>query len=69
MDEARQILIDTCRRAWKRGLLSGRNGNLSLRLGDACLITRAGAVKGALRPGDIAAVRIIAKPANGLAEP
>ena len=56
MDEARHAIIDACRRAWERGLLSGFNGNLSLRLGEDCLITCAGAAKGYLRPEDIVPV-------------
>ncbi|MDR0239370.1 MAG: class II aldolase/adducin family protein [Deltaproteobacteria bacterium] len=58
MDEARHNIINACRRAWERGLLSGFNGNLSLRLGEDCLVTCAGAAKGYLRPEDIVAVQI-----------
>jgi len=54
----RQSIIDICRRAWEWGLLSGFNGNVSLRLGGACLITRAGAAKGYLRAEDFVEVRI-----------
>ena len=58
MDEARRSIIAACRRAWERGLLSGFNGNVSLRLGEECLVTCSGAAKGYLRPEDIVAVRI-----------
>jgi L-fuculose-phosphate aldolase len=57
-DDARQNIITACRNAWERGLLSGFNGNVSLRLGDLCLITCAGAAKGYLRPEELVAVRI-----------
>ncbi len=62
------LLRDICHRAWQRGLLSGFNGNVSLRLNstatqngfpdDVCLITCTGSVKGMLSPGDLAVVRI-----------
>jgi len=57
-DEARHNIINACRRAWERGLLSGFNGNLSLRLGEDCLVTCAGAAKGYLRPDDIVSVHM-----------
>ena len=57
-DEARQCIITVCRNARERGLLSGFNGNVSLRLGEECLITCAGAAKGCLRAEEIVAVRI-----------
>ena len=47
------LMRDACHRAWQRGLLSGFNGNVSLREGQHCRITRAGAAKGALDPEDI----------------
>lgn len=52
------MLRDICLRAWKRRLLSGFNGNVSMRLGEHCLITCTGSAKGNLRPGDLALVRI-----------
>lgn len=45
-----------CHTAWQRGLLSGFNGNVSLRMGATCLITCTGASKGDLAPGDLAVV-------------
>jgi L-fuculose-phosphate aldolase len=57
-NEARHSVITACRRAWERGLLSGFNGNVSLRLGEECLVTCAGAAKGFLRAEEIVAVRI-----------
>jgi L-fuculose-phosphate aldolase len=38
--------------------MSGVSGNASLRMGDTCLITCAGAAKGSLTPGEITAVGI-----------
>ena len=49
-----------CRDAWREGLLSGCNGNASVRLGDAATsggallcMTRTGAAKGRLGPADL----------------
>lgn len=53
-DELRRI----CLRGWQRGLYSGFNGNASLRIGSACLLTCSGAAKGDLGPGDLALVDI-----------
>lgn len=47
-----------CRAAWQRGLLSGFNGNVSLRQGSAFHITCSGAAKGFLRPEDVALVSL-----------
>lgn len=47
-----------CATAWRRGLLSGFNGNISVRMDSACCVTRGGAAKGDLRPVDVAAVDI-----------
>ncbi|EGY25544.1 hypothetical protein DA2_2261 [Desulfovibrio sp. A2] len=48
-DELRRI----CLRGWQRGLYSGFNGNASLRLGAACLMTCSGTIKGDLGRGDL----------------
>jgi L-fuculose-phosphate aldolase len=58
MDEARRSIIAACRRAWERGLLSGTGGNVSLRLGEECLITCSGAAKGYLQPEEVVVVRM-----------
>lgn len=47
-----------CRVAWQRGLLSGFNGNVSLRDGEHCHITCSGAAKGHLRPEDVSLVSL-----------
>jgi len=60
MNEARQSVIAACRRAWEYGLLSGTNGNVSLRVPGAqrCLITCSGAAKGHLHAGELVTVRM-----------
>lgn len=55
--EAEQ-LRHSCHTAWERRLLSGFNGNVSLRYGEHCLITCTGAAKGSLQYDDIALVHI-----------
>lgn len=45
-----------CRKAWQRGLLSGFNGNVSLRLGNQFLLTRSGSAKGYLKTCDFSLV-------------
>ena len=56
------ILRTVCHKAWERHLLSGFNGNVSIRIQgattDTCLITCTGSAKGNLRPGDLALVDI-----------
>lgn len=53
---------DACSRAWSRRLLSGFNGNVSIRIqtatSDTCLITCSGSPKGALGTDDLALVDI-----------
>ncbi|MBL3580975.1 tRNA (N6-threonylcarbamoyladenosine(37)-N6)-methyltransferase TrmO [Oleidesulfovibrio alaskensis] len=56
---AAAVLRHACRTAWERGLLSGFNGNISLRIdSDTCLVTCTGSVKGDLHAEDTALVRI-----------
>jgi len=50
-----------CRMAWQKGLLSGFNGNVSLRLEDICYITNTGSIKGNLTIDDMGTVDIISK--------
>ncbi|WP_430734840.1 tRNA (N6-threonylcarbamoyladenosine(37)-N6)-methyltransferase TrmO [Halodesulfovibrio aestuarii] len=54
IDEITQV----CRSAWSRRLFSGFNGNASVRLGDACLMTATGSAKGCLEPKDFVLVDI-----------
>ncbi len=48
----------TCYKAWQRQLLSGFNGNVSIRQGHEITITRSGAAKGALRTQDICVLNL-----------
>ena len=57
-EQAAGDLILHCHKAWERGLMSGFNGNMSVRVGDNCLITASGAVKGQLGQEDLAMVDI-----------
>lgn len=47
-----------CKAAWSRGLLSGFNGNVSLRVRNQCLITCTGAAKGSIQESDVALINI-----------
>ncbi len=44
---------DLARHAWERQLLSGFNGNVSIRVGEHIAITRSGAAKGYLQERDV----------------
>lgn len=48
----------SCHRAWERGLLSGFNGNISVRNQGTCCVTRSGAAKGDLLPQDVVMVDV-----------
>ena len=54
--EAGEALRAAGERAWSRGLISGTEGNASLRLGGQVAITRSGTAKGHLAPGDLTAL-------------
>ncbi len=47
---------ELCQRAWQRHLLSGFNGNVSLRMGENIAITCSGAAKGYLQEKDVCIV-------------
>lgn len=51
-----ELLRQIGRAGWEKGLLSGFNGNLSLRRQEHMIITAAGRVKGRLEPGDLVCV-------------
>lgn len=53
-----EVIASVCSRAWSRRLFSGFNGNASIRLGDACLMTATGSAKGSLEPKDFVLVDI-----------
>lgn len=54
--EVARDLAAACKAGWRRGLLSGFNGNVSVKLGNTVIITRSGAAKGLLSPGDLTRV-------------
>lgn len=45
-------------RAWRRGMMHGYSGNLSMRRGESMIVTVSGSAKGRLRPGDLVAVEL-----------
>ena len=51
-----------CGKAWERGLLSGFNGNVSLRLEGHLYVTQTGAAKGYLREDEVAVLELPATP-------
>jgi L-fuculose-phosphate aldolase len=54
-DELRGALVAVCRRLWERGLIAGRDGNVSARLPDGTiLVTPAGMPKQDCREEDLA---------------
>ncbi len=64
MEEIKQIK-KICYRAWQRQLLSGFNGNVSLRQGHEIFITRSGAAKGALGPDDFCVLNLAGELISG----
>lgn len=51
---ARRDIALVCRRLYERGLIAGRDGNVSVRVTDHCIVvTPAGLSKGHLQPGDL----------------
>ncbi len=53
--EAREQIVEVCRRMHERGLIAGGEGNVSVRLGQGrILITPSGINKGFLKPADLA---------------
>lgn len=53
-----QLIKDVGQQAWQRGLMAGLNGNISMRQGDAMIVTVSGCAKGRLQPGDLARVHL-----------
>ncbi|SDB09563.1 L-fuculose-phosphate aldolase [Desulfonatronum thiosulfatophilum] len=53
-----QLIKGMGRQAWERGLMAGLNGNISIRQGDAMVVTVSGCAKGRLQPGDLARVHL-----------
>ena len=64
-----EAVAAACRDAWQRGLFGGLSGNVSVRAGRCCLITRTGCAKSRLGPEDFSLLDIAeARPVAG-AEP
>jgi L-fuculose-phosphate aldolase len=66
IDAAGARVVRVCRSLYERGLIAGRDGNVSVRTGrGTILVTPAGVAKGALREGDLVEVdpqgRVIAR--------
>lgn len=62
--EVGEVFEAVGREAWRKGLVSGVNGNLSLRReGDRMVITRSGCAKGRLAPGDLVSADLESLPA------
>ena len=53
-----EAISTACRNGWQRGLLSGFNGNVSMRSGTSCIITRSGCVKACLDWADFGVLDI-----------
>ena len=57
-EEAAETVCLVCHKAWQQGLLAGFNGNVSVRVGENCVITCSGVAKGALDRDSLCLVRI-----------
>lgn len=68
--EAARRMALCCRRLAERGLIAGRDGNLSVRLArDRVLVTPSGLVKSELTPGDMVAVDLAGRRQRGRRNP
>lgn len=65
---AREIR-EACAAGWSRGLFSGFNGNVSVRLGETMIITRSGAAKGFLAPGGLTTMDVATGATTGAGTP
>lgn len=55
--ELRELICEVCKDLWDRGLVGGTEGNVSCRLDEKrILATPSGAIKGKLKPGDLALI-------------
>ncbi|NLL95326.1 MAG: class II aldolase/adducin family protein [Thermoplasmatales archaeon] len=63
--EARSELAGVCSRLYERRLTFSAGGNVSVRVGDAVLITPSGRNKGSLAPGDMVLVGMDGVPLSG----
>lgn len=63
LGRARRVVVEICRTMHARGLLAGRDGNVSVRIGShRLLITPSGARKGYLRPEDCVLCDLMGRP-------
>lgn len=63
IDRLRRAIVDVGRRLWRRGLVAGGEGNVSVRLGEGRLLaTRSGVCKGFLEPDDLLVVDLSGRP-------
>ena len=64
-DLARGEIVEVGRRLYGRALISGNEGNVSVRLGDALLVTPPGVCKGFLTPDMIVKTDLAGRPTDG----
>jgi L-fuculose-phosphate aldolase len=64
-DVARGEIVEVGRRLYDRALISGNEGNVSVRLGDALLVTPPGVCKGFLTPEMIVKTDLAGRPTDG----
>jgi len=64
-DQARGEIVEVGRRLYARGLISGNEGNVSVRQGDILLVTPPGVCKGFLTPEMIVKTDLSGKPVDG----
>lgn len=70
MDRARREIVRVCRLLYERGLIAGREGNVSVRLdGGTLLVTPAGVPKQDLEPGDLVELTPGGERVSGYREP
>jgi L-fuculose-phosphate aldolase len=66
----RREIVGVCRRLYQRGLIAGPDGNVSVRLGDGCLlVTPAGLSKVDVREEDLVVVAPDGRPVAGVGRP
>jgi L-fuculose-phosphate aldolase len=64
-DRAREEIVEVGRRLYARGLISGNEGNVSVRLGDVLLVTPPSVCKGFLAPEMIVKTDLAGKAVDG----
>jgi L-fuculose-phosphate aldolase len=64
-DQVRGEIVEVGRRLYARGLISGNEGNVSVRQGDVLLVTPPGVCKGFLAPEMIVKTDLSGKPVDG----